>query len=83
MMWHFKKALRLRSRDVYVTPRRWGGAGLLGAVVRYDSLESAEGQARHKRNGETVKQVWFKDGRSLFTLTESDWDEFGSNIDVA
>eukprot|EP00435_Cladocopium_sp_Y103_P020161 s1760_g4.t3 len=32
------------SRDVYVTPRRWGGAGLLGAVVRYDSLESAEGQ---------------------------------------
>ncbi|CAJ1410737.1 unnamed protein product [Effrenium voratum] len=32
------------SREVYVTPRRWGGAGLLGAVVRYDSLESAEGQ---------------------------------------
>ncbi|CAE7393385.1 GORASP2 [Symbiodinium pilosum] len=31
-------------RDVYVTPRRWGGAGLLGAVVRYDTLESAEGQ---------------------------------------
>ena len=22
-----------RSRDVYVTPRRWGGAGLLGAVA--------------------------------------------------
>eukprot|EP00913_Durusdinium_trenchii_P027566 g25856.t1 len=33
-----------RAREVYVTPRRWGGAGLLGAVVRYDSLESAEGQ---------------------------------------
>ena len=32
------------AREVYVTPRRWGGAGLLGAVVRYDSLESAEGQ---------------------------------------
>ncbi|CAE7262069.1 Gorasp2 [Symbiodinium sp. CCMP2456] len=32
------------ARDVYVTPRRWGGAGLLGAVVRYDTLESAEGQ---------------------------------------
>ncbi|CAE8678612.1 unnamed protein product [Polarella glacialis] len=32
------------SRDVYVTPRRWGGAGLLGAVVRFDLLESAESQ---------------------------------------
>jgi len=32
------------SRDVYITPRRWGGAGLLGAIVRFDSLESAENQ---------------------------------------
>jgi len=32
------------SRDVMVTPRKWGGAGLLGAVVRYDSLESTDNQ---------------------------------------
>lgn len=28
------------SRDVFVTPRKWSGAGLLGAVVRYDVLDS-------------------------------------------
>lgn len=32
------------SRDVYVMPRKWGGAGLLGAVVRYDALDNAENQ---------------------------------------
>jgi len=32
------------SRDVFVTPRKWGGAGLLGAVVRYDLLESESHQ---------------------------------------
>mmetsp|Transcript_47924 Transcript_47924/g.138675 ORF Transcript_47924/g.138675 Transcript_47924/m.138675 type:complete len:505 (-) Transcript_47924:103-1617(-) len=32
------------SRDAYVLPRRWGGAGLLGAVVRYDTLENADNQ---------------------------------------
>eukprot|EP00922_Rhytidocystis_sp_ex-Travisia-forbesii_P041443 GHVS01061905.1.p1 GENE.GHVS01061905.1~~GHVS01061905.1.p1 ORF type:complete len:481 (+),score=64.49 GHVS01061905.1:233-1675(+) len=28
-------------RDVYVTPAKWGGSGLLGATVRYDTFESA------------------------------------------
>lgn len=32
------------SRDVYVMPRKWGGAGLLGAVVRYDALDNADNQ---------------------------------------
>lgn len=32
------------SRDVYVVPRKWGGAGLLGAVVRFDSLENTDSQ---------------------------------------
>lgn len=31
-------------RDATVTPRQWGGSGLLGAVVRYDSLENTENQ---------------------------------------
>merc|ERR1740129_2324280 len=31
-------------RDVFVTPRQWGGAGLLGAVVRYDTLENENNQ---------------------------------------
>ncbi|CAK0883411.1 unnamed protein product [Prorocentrum cordatum] len=33
-----------KSRSVTVYPRKWGGAGLLGAVVRYDSLESTDNQ---------------------------------------
>merc|ERR1719343_252759 len=32
------------SRDASVTPRKWGGAGLLGAVVRYDSFDNADNQ---------------------------------------
>eukprot|EP00929_Paragymnodinium_shiwhaense_P074207 TRINITY_DN37956_c0_g2_i1.p1 TRINITY_DN37956_c0_g2~~TRINITY_DN37956_c0_g2_i1.p1 ORF type:complete len:634 (+),score=129.65 TRINITY_DN37956_c0_g2_i1:71-1972(+) len=32
------------TRDVHVTPRRWGGSGLLGAVVRYDVLDNSENQ---------------------------------------
>lgn len=31
-------------RDVYVTPRQWGGAGLLGATVRYDTIDNSENQ---------------------------------------
>eukprot|EP00922_Rhytidocystis_sp_ex-Travisia-forbesii_P041445 GHVS01061907.1.p1 GENE.GHVS01061907.1~~GHVS01061907.1.p1 ORF type:complete len:519 (+),score=97.14 GHVS01061907.1:233-1789(+) len=33
-----------RFRDVYVTPAKWGGTGLLGATVRYDIFESASTQ---------------------------------------
>lgn len=32
------------SRDVFITPRKWGGVGLLGAVVRYDALDNADSQ---------------------------------------
>mmetsp|Transcript_6103 Transcript_6103/g.13540 ORF Transcript_6103/g.13540 Transcript_6103/m.13540 type:complete len:446 (-) Transcript_6103:95-1432(-) len=32
------------EREVFITPRRWGGVGLLGAVVRYDSLLNSESQ---------------------------------------
>eukprot|EP00928_Gymnodinium_smaydae_P032418 TRINITY_DN23483_c0_g4_i1.p1 TRINITY_DN23483_c0_g4~~TRINITY_DN23483_c0_g4_i1.p1 ORF type:complete len:477 (+),score=77.92 TRINITY_DN23483_c0_g4_i1:35-1432(+) len=32
------------AREVQVVPRKWSGAGLLGAVVRYDALENAENQ---------------------------------------
>lgn len=32
------------SRDVWITPRRWGGVGLVGAVFRYDSLDQGENQ---------------------------------------
>lgn len=32
------------SREVFVTPKKWGGAGLLGAVVRYDELDNADSQ---------------------------------------
>merc|ERR1719162_2596641 len=37
--------IRTKSfRDVFISPRKWGGAGLLGAVVRYDSLSNVENQ---------------------------------------
>lgn len=32
------------SRAVFVTPRKWGGAGLLGAVVRFDALDNVDNQ---------------------------------------
>lgn len=32
------------KRDVWITPRKWGGAGLLGAVFRYDSLQEGDNQ---------------------------------------
>jgi len=32
------------TRDVFINPRKWGGAGLLGAVVRYDSLSNVDNQ---------------------------------------
>lgn len=32
------------KREVFVTPKKWGGAGLLGAVVRYDELENSDNQ---------------------------------------
>ncbi|CEM27830.1 unnamed protein product [Vitrella brassicaformis CCMP3155] len=31
-------------RDVYVIPSKWGGQGLLGATVRYDTFENCENQ---------------------------------------
>jgi len=31
-------------RDVFIRPRAWGGAGLLGAVVRYDTLSNVDSQ---------------------------------------
>eukprot|EP00438_Fugacium_kawagutii_P006325 Skav230357 [mRNA] locus=scaffold1251:95697:110931:- [translate_table: standard] len=34
---------RTKSRDVYVTPRRWGGAGLLGAVAPLPEPEVPHG----------------------------------------
>mmetsp|Transcript_1278 Transcript_1278/g.2806 ORF Transcript_1278/g.2806 Transcript_1278/m.2806 type:complete len:455 (+) Transcript_1278:91-1455(+) len=32
------------TRSVYISPRKWGGVGLLGAVVRYDSLSNVDNQ---------------------------------------
>lgn len=32
------------KREVSVTPRKWGGTGLLGATVRYDVVDPAENQ---------------------------------------
>eukprot|EP00746_Dinoflagellata_sp_MGD_P120978 gnl/MRDRNA2_/MRDRNA2_56306_c0_seq1.p1 gnl/MRDRNA2_/MRDRNA2_56306_c0~~gnl/MRDRNA2_/MRDRNA2_56306_c0_seq1.p1 ORF type:complete len:400 (-),score=79.55 gnl/MRDRNA2_/MRDRNA2_56306_c0_seq1:57-1256(-) len=31
-------------RDVYLTPRQWGGVGLLGATVRFDTIDNSENQ---------------------------------------
>lgn len=33
-----------KSREVFVMPRKWGGAGLLGAVVRFDALDNVDNQ---------------------------------------
>lgn len=32
---------RLVSPDVVIVPRDWGGSGLLGMLIRYDTFEGA------------------------------------------
>jgi len=55
-------------RDVFITPRKWGGAGLLGSVVRYDSLDNVDNQ------GFRVLEVFEKSPASQAGLVP--WKDF-------